>query len=143
MRIDDPTNSRPESLHVDIDTDAISFLRAWLPLVRELPHLIRRQERVWDLLAWYEHVVEHEDYEADPPVEGLDALIDELAVPCVPYDVHAELARARWAIRVAEELVRWRHFLHSAGPDSPHTTLAIDRLDLATQEARGQIEASA
>jgi hypothetical protein len=144
MSIDDLTNPQPRPTDADYNADAVSSLRTWHVLVRKLPDLISVEEReppVRGLVAWYEHVFGYEDYAEDPPIEGIDALIDELAVPAVPYDVHAELARARWAIRVAEELVRWRLCLDSAGPGSPATALATDRLALALQEARRQTEA--
>jgi hypothetical protein len=82
---------------------------------------------------------EDEAYSADPPIEGLDALIDELAEAAVPIDMHAELARARWAVRVAEELVRWRRSLVESGDGSRETADATNRLELAIEGARRQV----
>lgn len=126
-----------------IDADTVSSLRSWASIVSRLPDLIvseGRRPSVRDLVTWYERVFGEEDYRVDPPIDGLDALTDELAVPSVPYDVHVELARARWAIRVAEQLVRWRICVSHAGQRPSATAVANDRLERAAQEARRQIE---
>jgi hypothetical protein len=87
-------------------------------------------------------VFEHEDYALDPPIEGLDTLIDELPSVSVPYNVHVELARGRWAIRVAEELVKWRQCLRTAGTGSLPTGPETTRLEFSIEAARRQIEVS-
>ena len=142
MNVDDLTEPRPRPTDTDFDAEAVSSLRAWYDVVRALPTLINeaRGQSIRALVAWYERVFEEEGFAFDPPLEGLDALIDELAVPTVPCDVHAELARARWAIRIGEELVKWRVCHRYTGTDSAPAAVATDRLDLAIQEARRQIE---
>ena len=141
--VDDLTDPLPRLTDSDFDGDAVSWLRAWYDVVRALPTLISedaRRQSIRSLVVWYERVFEEEGFAFDPPLEGLDILIDEPAVPTVPSDVHAELARARWAIRVGEELVKWRVCHRYTGPDSAPAVLAADRLDLAIQEACRQIE---
>lgn len=128
---------------IDFGADAAALLRAWHDLVLRLPHLVgdeTRRRAFWDLLAWYERVFERDDFDFDPPTMGLDTLIDELASATAPQEIHAEMAWARWAIRVAEELVRWRHCLRTAGVGSPPTGPATDRLELAMEEARRHVE---
>lgn len=139
MSIDDITNRQPHTYEIDVGADAVELLRSWHGLVHRLPHLIDIEERrrtTWGLVAWYERVFDDDDYAVDPPIEGLDVLIDELALASVPHDVHAELAQARWAIRVAEELVKWRDCLRRAGLGTSPTGPATDRLELAIEEAR-------
>ena len=127
---------------IDVDDEAVTFLRDWFPLVRVLPQVLITDERnraVCVLVAWYERVYEQEEYSGQPPLEGLDALVDELTHVIVPPDVHAELARARWAIGVAEELVRWRSCFRRSGEGSPPTGPATDRLELAIEGGRRQL----
>jgi hypothetical protein len=143
MSIDDIADQEQRIDEIDLDAEAARLLRAWHDLVIGVPHLITTEERrrsTWGLVAWYERVFERDDFDLDPPIEGLDTLIDELALVSVPQTAHADLARARWAIRVAEELVRWRHCLRTAGPGSSRTGPASDRLELAIGEARGHID---
>jgi len=142
MTVEDLNHERTSPAEIDFGALAARALRSWADLVRATPHLVgddARTRALWGLVAWYERVFECDDYSVNPPIEGLDVLIDELARASVPYEVHAELARARWAVRVAEELVRWRHCLRADGPGSVPTGPATDRLELA-QEARRQIE---
>lgn len=129
---------------IDFAREASRLLRAWIPLVRKLPELVNKDDRkrvVPALVLWYTHAAEEEEYSADTPVEGLDALIDELAEAVVPIDAHAELAQARWAIRVAEELVRWRRCLRRSGEGSREMADVTDRLELAIDGARRQMAA--
>ena len=127
---------------IDPEAEAVSNLRAWHHVVRALPHLISADGRdgpIRELAAWYERVVEDEKCADDPPIEGLDVLIDELALVSVPFDVHAELARARWAIRVAEELVQWRRCLRTDGQESLALAEATTRLELVIEGAASQL----
>jgi hypothetical protein len=135
----EPDRRPPE---IDFAADAATLLRSWQRLITGLPELVGpgdRRRAVRELASWYERVLECEGYAADPPLEGLDVLVDELVHVNVSFEVHAELARARWAIRVAEELVNWRNCLGTAGPGSPPTGPATDRLELAMESARRQI----
>ena len=136
-------NKEPRPYEVDPEVEATSKLRAWQHLVCALPHLIStdaNSETVRELVAWYERVVENDDEAVDPPIEGLDALVDELTLVSVPHNVHVELARARWAIRVAEELVQWRRCLHTEGAGSFALAQAAGRLEGATEAGRTNIE---
>lgn len=130
---------------IDVDRDASMLLCAWRPLVGRLPLLIvdGREDAVVALVDWYEHLSQEEGCDADPPLEGLDALIDHLASAPVDQDVWAELAKARWAVRVAEELARWRRVMSSAGPGSGPLGPATDRLEAAMEEARRQLRGPA
>jgi hypothetical protein len=128
----------------ELPDEATILLRGWFPLVRILPSLILQEDRsdaTWGLVVWYERVFEDAEYASGPPIEGLDALIDELAHFVVASDVHLSLARARWAIRVAEELVRWRSCADRTGDDPVRVSRARDRLELAMEGARRQLSA--
>lgn len=127
-----PANSR----HTDIDFDdeASDLLSRWPPLAGALPQLIgarAHEVAVRDLIAWDERVFQLDGYCADPPNQGLDALVDELAHVSVPPHDHAEFTNGRWAIRVAEELVSWQRPRRDDGPGSPPTGRATDRPELA------------
>ena len=127
---------------IDPEAEAVSSLRAWYHVVLALPHLTSadgRAEPMRDLVAWYVRVVEDENFADGPPIEALDAFIDELALVSVPFDVHAELARARWAIRVAEELVQWRGCLRTDGQGSSALAEATTRLEQVVEKAASQM----
>lgn len=125
------------------EVDPISKLRAWQHLIRALPHLVSaepRKETMRALMAWYERVVENNDETGDPPIEGLDALTDELTLVSVPHNVLVQVARARWAVRVAEELVQWRRCLSTEGPGSAPIAQATGRLEGTIEEGKSHIE---
>ena len=135
-----PINSRHAD--IDIENEAAVLLGQWLPIVGAMPRLIGAKEHeaaVRELVAWYEQVFQVDGYSADPPIEGLDALVDELVHVSVPPVDHAGLANGRWAVRVAEELVSWRRSLRDDGPGSTPTGPATDRLELAIVGARRHI----
>jgi hypothetical protein len=126
---------------IDIDNEATVLLSRWLPLVGAMPELLgakHHEAAVRELVAWYERVFQVDGYCADPPIEGLDAIVDELVHVSIPPNDHAELANGRWAVRVAEELVSWRR-LRDDGPESVPTGPATDRLELAIVGARRHI----
>jgi hypothetical protein len=134
-------NIRPQS-EIDFAGEAARLLRDWSALVRRLPELLSTDDRkraVGALVSWYVDVSEDEACSADPPIEGLDALIDELAEAAVSVEIHAEIAQARWAVRVAEELVRWRSSLCESGEGTRETADATSRLELAIEGARRQV----
>jgi hypothetical protein len=135
-------NNGQAQSEIDFDGEAARLLRDWSALVRSLPQLLSTDDRkraVGALVSWYAEVSEDEAYSADPPIEGLDALIDELAEAAVPMYTHAELAQVRWAVRVAEELVRWRSSLVESGEGTRETADATNRLELAIEGARRQV----
>jgi hypothetical protein len=135
-------SKQQHTTEIDIDKEATVLLGRGLPIVRAMPRLIGAKQHevaVRALIAWYEHVSSDDDYCADPPIEGLDALVDELVHVSVPPNDHAELANGRLAVRVAEELVLWRRCLRDDGPESVPTGPATDRLELAIAGARRHI----
>jgi hypothetical protein len=134
-------DSQPQS-EIDFVGEAARLLRDWSALVRRLPQLLSvddRKRAVAALVRWYADVCEDDAYSVHPPIEGLDALVDELAEAAVPVQIHAELAQARWAVRVAEELVRWRSSLYESGEGTRETADATNRLELAIEGARRQV----
>jgi hypothetical protein len=97
-----------------------TLLGRWLPIVGAMPQLVATKQHeaaVRRLVTWYERVFQVADYCADPPIDGLDALVDELVHVSVPADDHAELAKGRWAVRVAEELALWRRCSRDDGAE--------------------------
>ena len=127
---------------IDPEAEAVSNLRTWYHVILALPHLASaegRDEPMRELVAWYVRAVEDANCADGPPIDALDVLIDELASVNVPFDVHSELARARWAIRVAEELVQWRGCLRTDGPGSAPLAEATTRLEQTIEEAASQI----
>jgi hypothetical protein len=134
-------NSQPQP-EIDFAGEAVRLLRDWSVPVRDLPQLLSTEDRnqaARVLVRWYVDVFEDEAYSADPPIEGLDALIDELAEAAVPVDTHAELAQVRWAVRVAEELVRWRSSVVESGEGTRERADATNRLELAIEGALRQV----
>jgi hypothetical protein len=135
-------SKQQHAAEIDIDEEATVLLNRWLPIVAAMPRLIgarQHEAAVRELVGWYEHVFSADNYCADPPTEGLDALVDELVHVSVAPNDHAELANGRWAVRVAEELVLWRRCPRGDGPESVPTGPAIDRLVLAIAGARRHI----
>jgi hypothetical protein len=127
---------------IDFAGEAAQLLRDWNALVQSLPQLISRDGRkraIGSLVRWYERASQDDAYSADPPIEGLDALIDELAEAAVPVEIHAGLAQARWAVWVAEELVRLRRSFVGSGDGTRETADAASRLELAIEGARRQV----
>ncbi len=144
MSVNDSNCTNEGVAEIDIDAKATAALRSWRFLVRALPHLVGGKERRMALLAltyWYGRICRDEDCCESPPIEGLDALIDELALVSVPYNVHAELARARWAVRVAEELVSWRQVLDTSGSGSKPLARATEQLEAILGKAHQHIAA--
>ncbi len=119
---------------------ATTALRRWEPLVQEVPRLARSSDRAGSLrhlASWYARTVADGSFVEDPPLDGLDALIDELmGVP--PNGSFTTLAAARWAVLVCEELVRLRAALSVATPRDL-AVVAVARLELALTAARRQL----
>lgn len=144
MSVNDFSRTDEGFAEIDLDAEAATALRSWQFLVRALPHLVDGKERRRALLAlmyWYGRVCRDDEFADSPPIEGLDALIDELASVSVPYNVHAELARARWAVRLAEELVSWRQVLDDSGSGSEPLARATEQLEAILSEAHRHIVA--
>jgi hypothetical protein len=80
-----PTNSRHTA--IDFDDEASGLLSQWLPIVGGTPQLIGAKEHeaaVRELVAWYERVFQLDGYCVGRPIQGLDALVDELVHVSVP-----------------------------------------------------------
>jgi hypothetical protein len=143
MDADYVTKGPRPAQEIDIAADAADALRVWHRQVREDLVILdssKYSDAIRGLVAWYERVFFHAEFVEPPPVEGLDAVVDELALAAQPTGALHALARARWAIRVGEELVNWRQCLRSFGQGSSPLGLATNRLELALEEARHQFD---
>jgi hypothetical protein len=142
MSVKDSSYNQDPVRAVDLAADAAAALRRWHFVVRAVPYLLSAKGRslaILGLLFWYKRVLESTSFADDPAPEGIDALVDELASASTPFEVHRELARARWAIRVAEELVHWRRALATDGPTSLAIQRATDALERVLEEAYAQV----
>ena len=132
----------PHGVEFEIDQEATVVLGRCLALVGALPQLVGAQQHeavVRELVTWYERVLADDEYRAEPPTQGLDALVDELVHVSIPPSDYAELAKGRSAIRVAEELVSWRRSLRDHDADSVPIQCVTDRLEQAVIEARNHL----
>ena len=144
MDADYVTKEHRPAPEIDIAADAADALRVWLRQVREALVILdtpKYSDAIRGLVAWYERVFFDAEFVESPPVEGLDAVVDELALAAQPIGLLRGIADARWAIRVGEELVNWRQCLLSFGPGSSPLGSATNRLELALEEARRQLDA--
>ncbi len=122
---------------------ALESLQSWKATVRNIPrwaHQTRRLTALIGIVRWYEQVCDQPDYAEGPSLDGLDALTDELT-EARSHDGSGRLARARWAVRVAEELVNWRASRSVPGPPAA-SRIADSRLELAVTGARRQWQPS-
>lgn len=112
--------------------EAAAALREWTPFVDGMADWAGRDEHrapIRGLIDWYVEVWSDEEWSEPPPMDGLDALADELSAT-TQGDRFARLGLARWAVRVAEELVRLRAAVGRRA--APATVLvAGSRLELA------------
>jgi hypothetical protein len=109
MALDYSVDSTTE-VEAAVALGAEGTIQGWRPLVAGLSQWAQRSARrapLEDLTRWYERASGDSSFAEDPPLEGLDALTDELTEPRI-YDGLWYMAGARWAIRVCEELVHWR-----------------------------------
>jgi hypothetical protein len=97
----------------------------------------RALERV---VQWYERACSDTTFAEPPPLEGLDALTDELS-EARSHDGLGGLAGARWAVRVCEELVHWRA-CRSVDVAPATARAASARLEFAYTGARRQFNAT-
>ena len=142
MSVKDFSYDEDSARALDIAADAADALRCWHFVVRAVLYLVGAKGRslaILGLLFWYKRVLESTIFADDPAPEAIDALVDELVSASTPFQVQRELARARWAIRVAEELVHWRQVSAADGPDSPALQRATDSLECVLEEARAQV----
>ncbi len=143
MDADYVTKAHRQAPEIDIAADAADALRAWLRQVREALAILdtpKHSDVIRGLVAWYELVFFDADFVDPPPIEGLDAVVDELALAAQPIDSLRALANARWAIRVGEELVSWRQCFRSFGQGSSPIGSATNRLELALEQARRHLD---
>src|SRR5579871_4324675 len=88
-----------------IDRLAVEALRGWRSHVLGLTF----EPDKWDgLVTWYWRLLTDPDYGEPAPVDELDRIADRLANPSTSHELFCRLADARWVLRVAEELARWR-----------------------------------
>lgn len=118
----------------EVVEQANAALGRWLPLVGVAPSLAQDGSRAEDLrrlVAWFERVLVDPGSTDAPPLLGLDALVDELTTATGP-DAFECFGEARWAVRVAEDLVRLRRLERHRGAP---TTLGVARRSLAASLA--------
>lgn len=111
MDADYVTKKHRPAPELDIAADAAHALRVWLRQVREALVILdtpKYSDAIRGLVSWYERVFFDAEFVEPPPIAGLDAVVDELALAAQPIASLRALADARWAIRVGEELVSWR-----------------------------------
>jgi len=128
---------------IDVAADANEALRTWHRRVREALVILdtpQYSDAIRGLVAWYERVFFDAEFVEAAPIEGLDAVVDELARAAQPFDSLRALADARWAIRVGEELVSMRQCLRSFGSGSSLLGSVTNRLELALEQARRQLD---
>lgn len=126
-----------------VAAEAGSAVGRWSPIVGMVPSLASRASRsepLRHLVIWYEQVAADPETAGAPPVEGIDALVDELT-SAISSETFDRLGRARWAVRVAENLVGLRTAqLPAASPAMARVASA--RLELVLTAARRQLDAS-
>jgi len=128
--------SKEGLLEAELTLMAVSAMESWLPFVRGIPHSAHsptHRHALENLVRWYQRVCDDTTYHEAPPVNGLDALVDEM-ISAPPYETLRWLGLGRWAIRVAEELVLWRASLAIEGRPTK-VRFAADRLELALTTA--------
>ena len=91
---------------------------------------------VGGLIEWYDSAASDPKFAQPVPQEGIDVLVDALASASLPYDYLVGLSEARWAIRIAEELVATRARLRNEQYDPSLGT----KLELLIREARQNLE---
>jgi hypothetical protein len=117
--------------------DATHSLRCWQRYVKRFGGLLEQESAaVAGLAEWYNSAANDPKFAQPAPQDGIDALVDALASASLPYDSLVGLSEARWAIRVAEELVATRARLRCE-PFDPSTGT---KLELLLREARQNLE---
>lgn len=120
-----------------LDHEVVLTLDASRPSVDaaiELASTPPRATRLRELASWYGRVVERPSTSEPPPLEGLDALADELTTATDQQRL-MRLAAARWAVRLAEELVRLRSW-GRASSSTAMARLAASHLSQTLRAAR-------
>lgn len=128
----------------ELAVNAEQAMRKWLPDVRcisQWAHSGRRRDALTSLVQWYESVCALEVYVDAAPLDGLDALVDELT-GAPPYEALRRLGLARWALLVSEKLVQWRaDLVTNAAP--AEAKISRDHLELAFTTALRHFNADA
>lgn len=113
---------------------AVAAMELLRHFVRSIPFIAANDHRppLLGLVAWYERVCVDESYTGHPPVAGMNALFD---TECQRSAATAKrLVAAKWAIRVAEEIVNLRSTMKGHA-DEGALAMAQARLDGALQTA--------
>ena len=84
MEADYVTKGPRPAQEIDIAADAADALQVWHRQVREalvVLDTVSYSDAIRGLVAWYERVFFDAEFVESPPIEGLDAVVDELAFP--------------------------------------------------------------
>jgi hypothetical protein len=130
-------NAGLEPTEAEVVEEAMALLGAWRRYLIAASHWAGDTSRAQGLATldhWYEQVYADPTWAGTAPVEGIDALADELA-GAASDGARDDLAHARWAVRVAEELVHWRRVTAADRSLAPGR-IAVSRLELALRGAR-------
>lgn len=121
-----------------VTRNAVAALERWRHWVRSLPRVANGEHRValQGLVAWYERLCVDDRYANPPPVDGMDALFQTEQERSSA--TAKELVAARWAVRVAEELVNCRQVVNQAG-DEAAITVGVSRLEMALHGAHERL----
>ena len=138
MALDYSTAEGAESESI-LEHEGAEALEAWRAEVLEIPRWAQgagRSIALEELVRWYERICTELACADQAPLDGLDALTDELT-EASSQNATERLARARWAVRVAEELAHWRACRIDGGAPA-RARVASSRLELALKGTRPQ-----
>jgi len=136
VRRSDPVGPRD-----GLESFALASIQRWRRIVIPLPLTAQSEDqetKLRGLVAWYERVCGDDRYSSAAPVEGIEALL-AIALGSTLHDLFVSMARE--AIRVAEELVRYRQLMRDSGRADPRSReIARARLELSISTARERFE---
>jgi len=128
--------SQPPGRRDGLESLALASIQRWRPVVRSLPLTAQsevQQRKFRGLVAWYERVCADDVYSSAAPGEGMEALLT-MSLGSSPHDLFVSIARD--ALRVAEELVRYRQLITDSEHADPRSRdIARARLELSISTA--------
>ena len=133
--------SHPVGPRDGLESLALASIQRWRRIVIPLPLTAQSEDqetKFRGLVAWYERACVDDRYSSAAPVEGIEALV---AIPLgrTLHDLFVSMARE--AIRVAEELVRYRQLKSSPKRADPRSReIARARLELSIATARERFD---